>query len=56
MLEKNPNLPPKLQEISSPLCLLVKNMESQLPTGPGKSADLTKLPEAKDFFNSINKG
>lgn len=44
------HLPPKLQEISKPLCELAKLMEETLPDGPEKSAGMRKLLEAKDCF------
>ena len=44
------HLPPKLQEISEPVCDLAKQMDAQLPDGPEKSAGLRKLLEAKDCF------
>lgn len=47
---KYEHLPQKLQEISKPICLLAKHMESNLPSGAEKSAGLRKLMEAKDCF------
>lgn len=44
------HLPPKLQEISKPLCELALLMEKTLPDGPEKSAGMRKLLEAKDCF------
>ena len=44
------HLPPKLQEISRPICELALQMEDVLPDGPEKSAGMRKLLEAKDCF------
>lgn len=44
------HLPPKMQEISKPICELANQMDSTLPDGPEKSAGLRKLLEAKDCF------
>lgn len=44
------HLPPKLQEVSKPICELAKLMEETLPDGPEKSAGMRKLLEAKDCF------
>lgn len=44
------HLPPKLQEISQPLCDTAKLFDAILPDGPDKSAGLRKLLEAKDCF------
>lgn len=42
------HLPPNLQEVSEPICLLAEHMDSKLSDGPEKSAGLRKLLEAKD--------
>lgn len=44
------HLPPKLQEVSKPICELAKRMDTELPNGAEKSAGLRKLLEAKDCF------
>ena len=44
------HLPPQLQEVSTPICDLAKQMNAYLPDGPEKSAGLRKLLEAKDCF------
>lgn len=44
------HLPPKLQEISKPICDLARTMEEILPDGPEKSVGMRKLLEAKDCF------
>ena len=44
------HLPPKLQEVSKPLCELAKLMDEELPDCAEKSAGLRKLLEAKDCF------
>jgi hypothetical protein len=44
------HLPPRLQEVSKPLCELAQAMNAQLPDGAEKSAGLRKLLEAKDCF------
>jgi len=44
------HLPPKLQEVSAPLCATAKLMQETLPDCPEKSAGLRKLLEAKDCF------
>lgn len=48
------HLPPKLQEVSKPICETAKSMERALPDGPEKSAGLRKLLEAKDCFVRAN--
>ncbi|CAK0752184.1 conserved hypothetical protein [Azospirillaceae bacterium] len=44
------HLPPKLKEVSAPICQLAKSYDESLPDGPEKSAGLRKLLEAKDCF------
>lgn len=44
------HLPPKLQEVSAPICVLARQMAETLPEGPELSAGLRKLLEAKDCF------
>ena len=44
------HLPPKLQEISAPVCELAIEMDRILPEGAEKTAGLRKLLEAKDCF------
>lgn len=44
----NPNLPPHLQAIVTPLREVAEAMDVQLPEGPEKTAGLRKLLEAKD--------
>ena len=44
------HLPDKLKNISSPICVLAKQIDELLPDGPEKSAGLRKLLEAKDCF------
>lgn len=42
------HLPPHLQEISEPICLLAQNMDLKLADGSEKLTGLRKLLEAKD--------
>lgn len=42
------HLPPSLQEVSKPICLLAHQMDELVPDGAEKSAGLRKLLEAKD--------
>ena len=42
------HLPPKLQDISRPLCELAHYIDVNTPNGAEKSAGLRKLLEAKD--------
>jgi len=42
------HLPPKLQEISMPFCILAGSIVNQLPRNPERSVALRKLLEAKD--------
>lgn len=42
------HLPSHLQEVSSPIGELAKQMDALLPEGPEKTAGLRKLLEAKD--------
>lgn len=42
------HLPPKLQEVSKPICDLAKHVDETAPDGAEKSAGLRKLLEAKD--------
>lgn len=44
------HLPEHLQVVSKPLGDLAKEMETQVPDGPEKSAGMRKLLEAKDCF------
>lgn len=44
------HLPPRLQEVSKPLCELAFEMADLLPDGPELTAGLRKLLEAKDCF------
>ena len=44
------HLPPKLQEVSKPICDLAHLRDETLPDGAEKSAGLRKLLEAKDCF------
>lgn len=42
------HLPPRLQDISRPICEVAREMDAMLPDGAEKSAGLRKLLEAKD--------
>lgn len=44
------HLPPKLREVSEPVCALARHVDETLPEGPEKTAGLRKLLEAKDCF------
>lgn len=47
---KYEHLPPALQAVSKPICLLAQQMDAELPDGPEKTTGLRKLLEAKDCF------
>lgn len=42
------HLPPKMQEISMPFCILAGSVVTQLPRNPERTVALRKLLEAKD--------
>jgi hypothetical protein len=42
------HLPPKMQEISMPFCILAGSVVNQLPRNPERTVALRKLLEAKD--------
>jgi hypothetical protein len=44
------HLPPNLQEVSKPICLLAMKIDAEVPHSAEKSAGLRKLLEAKDCF------
>lgn len=44
------HLPPKLQEVSRPVCELARKMAAELPESPETTVGLRKLLEAKDCF------
>ena len=50
------HLPPKLQEVSKPICELAMEMDAMLPNGAEKSAGLRKLLEAKDCLVRAHLG
>lgn len=50
------HLPPHLQKISRPFCLLAVEMARKLPPGPETSTMLRKLLEAKDCAVRANVG
>lgn len=44
------HLPPKLQEVSKPICELAHQLDKLLPDGPEKTVGMRKLLEGKDCF------
>ena len=44
------HLPPKLRDVSAPICLIAFELVAMVPAGAERSAGLRKLLEAKDCF------
>ncbi|MCP4342880.1 MAG: hypothetical protein GY799_29360 [Desulfobulbaceae bacterium] len=44
------HLPPHLQKVSKPLCMVANIMKDIMPDSPEKTAGMRKLLESKDCF------